>query len=182
GRRAGATALAGLPTGWRNLRSQPQRASYDGLVVTYAHGRDGLTVTVDGTPLDGVRLWSASSSLVDLQVAGVRRRYEVSVVGGTTWVDSPLGSSAMVEDEPLPLPGSALAPGSLTAPMPGTVLRVSAGVGAQVAEGDVLLVLEAMKMEHAVRAPVAGTVTALEVQAGQQVDAGAVLAVVESAA
>ncbi len=63
--------------------------------------------------------------------------------------------------------------------MPGTVLRVAVEVGAQVAEGDVLLVLEAMKMEHAVRAPAAGTVTVLAVQVGGQVDAGTVLAVVE---
>ena len=84
----------------------------------------------------------------------------------------------LVEDDPLPEPGSGLAAGSLTAPMPGTVVRVAAEKGQQVAAGDVLVVLEAMKMEHAVRAPVDGTVDDVLVAAGQQVDDGAVLVVV----
>ncbi|MCA1711561.1 MAG: ATP-grasp domain-containing protein [Actinobacteria bacterium] len=61
---------------------------------------------------------------------------------------------------------------------PGTVVRVAAEVGVAVAAGDVLVVLEAMKMEHPVRASVDGEVTEVLVAAGQQVDAGAVLVVV----
>jgi propionyl-CoA carboxylase alpha chain len=61
--------------------------------------------------------------------------------------------------------------------MPGTVVRVSTEAGAEVAAGDVLLVLEAMKMEHAVRATVDGAVEDVLVTAGQQVDDGAVLVV-----
>ncbi len=178
GRRQDARVLAGLPSGWRNLPSAPQTASHDGVPVTYAYGRDDLAVTVGGVPLEGVRLWSAAPNLVDLSVAGVRRRYEVHRVGARTYVDSALGSTVHVEDEPLPVPGSALPDGSLTAPMPGTVLRVDVAVGDGVAEGAVLLVLEAMKMEHAVRAPTAGVVGQLLVAAGRQVDAGALLAVV----
>ncbi len=63
--------------------------------------------------------------------------------------------------------------------MPGTVLRVDVRAGDVVAAGDTLVVLEAMKMEHAVKALAGGTVTELLVTAGQQVEAGAVLAVVE---
>jgi propionyl-CoA carboxylase alpha chain len=62
--------------------------------------------------------------------------------------------------------------------MPGTVVRVSTEPGAEVAAGDVLLVLEAMKMEHPVRATADGTVSEVLVAAGQQVDSGAVLVVV----
>ena len=76
-------------------------------------------------------------------------------------------------------PAGALAAGSLTAPMPGAVVRVLVEVGATVTAGQTLVVLEAMKMEHTVAAPAAGVVTQVLVGAGQQVDAGSVLAVVE---
>jgi propionyl-CoA carboxylase alpha chain len=175
-----ATRTTAFPSGWRNVPSQPQTASYDGTPVRYAHGRDGLTANVDGVELD-VRLWSASPTAVDLSVGGVRRRFDVSL-GDPTYVDSVLGHSALVEDPRFPLPGSALAAGSLTAPMPGTVLRVTASVGAEVRAGDVLLVLEAMKMEHAVKATVDGSVGEVLVAQGQQVEAGAVLVVVTASA
>ncbi len=116
--------------------------------------------------------------MVDLSVDGVRYRCAVHL-GRTIYVDSVLGHSALVEDERFPIPGSALAAGSLTAAMPGTVLRVDVMAGDIVAAGDTLVVLEAMKMEHAVKAVAGGTVTELLVAAGQQVEAGAVLAVVE---
>jgi biotin carboxyl carrier protein len=61
--------------------------------------------------------------------------------------------------------------------MPGTVVRVAAEKGQPVAAGDVLVVLEAMKMEHAIRATADGTVDDVLVAAGQQVDDGAVLVV-----
>jgi len=79
-------------------------------------------------------------------------------------------------------PGSALAAsdGTVAAPMPGTVLAVSAEPGVTVAEGDVLGVMEAMKMELSLKAPVAGTVTTVAAAVGQQVALGATLFVVES--
>jgi biotin carboxyl carrier protein len=116
--------------------------------------------------------------LADLEVDGVRRRIQVHQVGAVAYVDSALGASVLTELPRFPAPGSGLAAGSLTAPMPGTVVRVEAEKGQAVAAGDVLVVLEAMKMEHAVRAPVDGVVDDVLVAAGQQVDDGAVLVVV----
>ena len=63
--------------------------------------------------------------------------------------------------------------------MPGTVTAVHVAVGDEVAAGQPVLVLEAMKMQHTVAAPTAGTVTEIDVETGAQVAAGDVLAVVE---
>ncbi|MFG2137215.1 biotin carboxylase N-terminal domain-containing protein [Streptomyces sp. NPDC048650] len=68
---------------------------------------------------------------------------------------------------------------ALTAPMPGTVTVVKVAVGDEVAAGQGLLVVEAMKMEHVIAAPHAGTVTELDVTAGATVAMDQVLAVVE---
>ncbi len=173
---AAATRTTTFPSGWRNVVSQPQWASFGGTRIDYALSRDGLVASADGVALD-VLLWLMSPSCVDLSLDGVRCSFSVHL-GPTTYVDSVLGHSALVEDERFPIPGSALAAGSLTAAMPGTVLRVEVKPGDTVVAGDTLVVLEAMKMEHAVKAVADGTVVELLVATGQQVEAGAVLVVV----
>ena len=65
------------------------------------------------------------------------------------------------------------------APMPGKVISVSVSKGDAVAQGDVLVVIEAMKMEHTVRSPVDGTVDEIAVAENEQVDNGQVLVVVD---
>lgn len=67
----------------------------------------------------------------------------------------------------------------ITAPMVGKVLEVQCKVGDKVKEDDVLLLLEAMKMEIPVVAPVAGTIKELKVVAGDTVEADTILAVIE---
>jgi acetyl-CoA/propionyl-CoA carboxylase biotin carboxyl carrier protein len=67
---------------------------------------------------------------------------------------------------------------SLTAPMPGTVTVVKVAVGDEVAAGQSLLVVEAMKMEHVISAPHAGTVAELDVTPGTTVAMDQVLAVI----
>ncbi len=71
--------------------------------------------------------------------------------------------------------------GTITAPMPGSVLSVSAAEGDQVDSGDVLGIMEAMKMELSLTAPFAGTVSKVGAAQGDQVKLGAVLFVVDPA-
>ena len=70
-------------------------------------------------------------------------------------------------------------PTDVEAHITGTVFKVETVQGAQVAEGDVLVILESMKMEMPVEAPVAGTVTAVRVAEGESVDEGQVLVVLD---
>lgn len=72
--------------------------------------------------------------------------------------------------------------GAIKAPMPGKVSRIQYAVGDEVSEGDVLVVMEAMKMEHPVTAPVSGVLTALNCRVDDVVMDGAILAVVENVA
>ncbi|MEU4374645.1 biotin carboxylase N-terminal domain-containing protein [Pseudonocardia alni] len=185
GRRAGAAVQQPVPSGWRNVRSAFQHAEYRAgdtdLDVTYRLGRGTLEAGVNGTALPGAAVLAATAERVDLQVGGVRRAVRVHRVGDTVHVDSALGATTLTERARLPEPGTDAAPGSLLAPMPGTVVRVAAGVGQQVERGAVVVVFEAMKMEHLVRAPVAGTVAELGVQVGDTVESGEVLAVIEEA-
>jgi propionyl-CoA carboxylase alpha chain len=174
-RQAAAPVLGGLPLGWRNLPSQLQRARYAGHDVGYRIDRGGLVV--EGR--DDVRLVSLRPDRVELEIAGIRRAFQVADYGGLVCVDSALGPVTLIPEERLADVAMQVTAGSVLAPMPGTVVRLAAAVGEEVAAGQPLLWLEAMKMEHLIAAPVAGVVAELPVAAGQQVEVGSVLAVVK---
>ncbi len=180
-RRATATVQPAVPSGWRNVPTDLQRtrfADHRGeMAVGYRLRGAELIVEVDGQLLPDVRLWAASADRVDLAVAGSRRRYQIEIAGDHVYVDGPTGTAEFVRSPRFPAPRSETVPGSLLAPLPGTVARVLVAPGDQVGGGDALVVLEAMKMEHPVRAPWSGTVTEVDVVVGAQVEAGAVLAV-----
>ena len=79
---------------------------------------------------------------------------------------------------PAAAPVAAAAGEQVTAPMPGTILKVNTAQGAAVKKGDILVVLEAMKMENEILAPRDGTVAQVAVAKGNTVDTGALLAVI----
>ena len=72
-------------------------------------------------------------------------------------------------------------PENVLSPTTGAVWKIEVAIGATVAAGDVLMVIESMKMEIPVEAPAGGTVTALSVQEGEQVQEDQVLATVQAA-
>lgn len=76
-----------------------------------------------------------------------------------------------------PAPAAPVAGDAVTAPMPGNILKVNVTPGQAVKEGDVLVVLEAMKMENEILAPKACTVKQVLISKGSTVDTGATLVV-----
>ncbi|MFJ3443073.1 acetyl/propionyl/methylcrotonyl-CoA carboxylase subunit alpha [Streptomyces sp. NPDC086081] len=162
--------------GWRNVPSQPQTKRYlmagEEHEAHYRHTRQGLEA-------DGVRVVHTGEHLVILEVDGVQRRFEVARHGDRVYVNT----TVLTALPRFPDPTAQHAPGSLLAPMPGTVVRVADGLtaGTPVQAGEPLLWLEAMKMQHKISAPVTGTLTSLPVAPGQQVEPGTLLAVVQEA-
>ena len=182
------TVQARIPVAFRNVPSQPQRTEFeaspgstdDVLVAEWWGGRDGysaegVVVRVSTSSTDGVS--------VTIERDGVATTYACRVTGlpgrETVDVDAPSGHRRLVRVPRFLDPSEQVASGSLLAPMPGSVVKVLVEQGQQVAAGDPVLVLEAMKMQHTVSAPTDGVVSRLEVAPGTQVAAGEVMAVVE---
>jgi propionyl-CoA carboxylase alpha chain len=199
-RRAASPVLGTLPSGWRNVPSSAQSALYVGpsgpVEVGYRMNRTGALAgwwvrAIDPEDLDlaglgqpplnddqpPVSVVSADTDRVVLDLNGMRLGFGVHRVGDVSYVDSPEGPVTLVEMPRFPT-AAGPAEGSLTAPLPGEVRQVLVVPGQRVRAGDLLLTLEAMKLEHPVHAPSAGVVAAVPVAPGSEVDTGAVLAVV----
>lgn len=116
--------------------------------------------------------------------------YDVQVEENGAAVSAPVAPVAAPAAAPAPVaapapasaPAAAPAPAAtagageeVSAPMPGTILKVLVSNGQAVTEGQAVIVLEAMKMENEITAPVAGTVTSVLVSQGDSVDVGKVL-------
>ena len=96
-------------------------------------------------------------------------------------VAAPVAAPAAPVAAPAAAPAAAPVAGDgakVVSPMPGTILAVNTTVGASVNTGDVIMILEAMKMENEIVAPASGTVKQLLVQKGSTVETDAVLAVI----
>ncbi len=193
-RRAAAPVLDSIPSGWRNVVNAPQSTTYSSagsspgkrLEVRYriraSAGSRAVEAEVNGRNLGEVVLRASSGPYVDLELDGVRRIVSVHRVGNASYMDSALGSCELVEEPRFPEPNDLETPGSLLASLPGTVVRTEVRPGDHVEAGNIVVVIEAMKMEQPVRAPRRGTVKEVAVSAGQVVDVGTVLVVIEESA
>jgi propionyl-CoA carboxylase alpha chain len=139
-----------------------------------------VTVEVDGQPLPGIEVHEVKGDRVGLLVNGHLRGFTVHRVGDVVHVDGPTGYIRLREIPRFPESSIDEEAGSLHAPMPGKVIKVLVALGETVSEGQALVVLEAMKMEHSLRAPHAGIVRDIRAGEGEQVAADQVLVVVEA--
>ncbi len=120
------------------------------------------------------------------------KKYNVTVNGTSYEITLEVVDAADVKAAPAPAapaaapvaaPAPAAAPTAaggetVTSPMPGTILSVNVQNGAAVKKGDVLMILEAMKMENEIIAPCDGTIASVNVQNGASVETGATLCVI----
>ena len=106
------------------------------------------------------------------------KKYRVNVNGTVFEVEIEEMTGAPAAPAAAPAPAAPAAPAGgekITAPMPGTILAVSVANGSAVKKGDVLMILEAMKMENEIMAPCDGTVTSVSVTKGASVESGTLL-------
>jgi len=109
-----------------------------------------------------------------VEVNGQAQFAHVAKVGDSWWIHLD-GRIHVVNGHETGSADSSAGEGGLTAPMPGTILEIYAKAGQRVREGQTLLVMEAMKMEHRIQAPKAGEVLSVNFSEGDRVDMGATL-------
>jgi acetyl/propionyl-CoA carboxylase alpha subunit len=183
-RRAGGVLPASIPSGWRNNRWRPQDAVYrlgdETVEVRYvAHPGGRFTVEAGGTSAEA-RVAEADERGLALELDGVRRRFGVTRAGERVFVHGPLGTATLAAVPRFPPPRREEIAGGCLAPMPGVIRQVRVAPGERVEAGTVLLVLEAMKMEHQMVAHDPGVVREVRVEVGQMVDPDTVMIVVEA--
>jgi len=179
--RAQAPVLGMAPSGWRTGRlPDPKVVLTDGegsIPVLYRAQRDGSFRFPDGT---SARVHAADRHEIDAEIAGHRFRARVTRQDELLIVQGPRGDISFREEPRFVLPGGDDEHGGFVARMPGKVIDLRVTVGDRVREGETVLVLEAMKMEHPMRATEDGIVTEVRVANDEQVEAGTVLIVVEA--
>jgi propionyl-CoA carboxylase alpha chain len=183
-RRAAARVLTTIPSGWRNNPAAMQQVRYahrgEEITVGYLSRRDGaFSCDANGQSVEA-RVIQSAGGQIEVEIGGLRSTFLVTSDGANHWAQSAEGEVALVEIPRFPQPMQGLETGGYAAPMPGKVVAVNVEAGQTVAAGQLLIVLEAMKMEHRVSCSGPGVVKEVFVSTGQQVDAGQVMLVVES--
>jgi len=140
--------------------------------------RDGMVVTVGGTPF-GVTLEALGPGMWLLQGEGRQEVFHCVRDNDDVHLFWRGCAYRLVLEREGTRRGTRHVHGGLEAPMPGKVIKLSVREGQTVAKGDEILVVEAMKMENAIRAPRGGRVTRLAAKVGDMVSPGVVLVEIE---
>ena len=144
--------------------------------TTYKIVVDGNSILVNGQPF--VVGFEDEKVLVDGTPYNVTLEGDQAVVGGIAYSLSAEGLGKEKATRKAKH-AAAAGEGAVTAIMPGKIIRILVAEGDEVVEGDIICILEAMKMENEIKSPQAGIVKALHIQPGQDVETRAVLAEIE---
>ncbi len=182
-RRASASVLGNIPGGWRNSHMPPESTTFsfngDELLASYNILRDGKLNIVISERQYLVSVYDAGDGAVDLEMNRTRMGFKVDAFDDCWFIHGPDGDIELEERPRFPLVGMGDADSGLTAPMPGSVQSINVKAGDSVEQGQLLLVLEAMKMEHQIMAPRDGIIAEILVAIGDQVANGETLVVLD---
>lgn len=185
-RRAEAKALKTAPSGWRNSFMPPERISFETgdetIDVSYQSQRDGSFMIGDSDDAMHHKVFvrARQGREITLEIDGALVTWTVTGHEDSWLTHGPAGKVDLKELPRFPRVDIAGVKGGLIAPMPANVRSIEVAVGDTVDDGQLLMILEAMKMEHRITAPAGGTVSELRVELGEQVDNGKLLIVIES--
>lgn len=178
-RREEANVLRYIQTGWRNSMMPPERVTYlhgnEELDVEYRARRDGTFDFTIGNRSYKTSVSASCGSSIDVVID--RRRLSFNITAsGPDWLTHGIAGDIKVTEKPrFTAPGETELQGGLVAPMPGKVLSTAVNEGDAVTAGQLLVILEAMKMEHRIVAPFDGVVSKVHVEEGEQVEKDVVL-------
>ena len=180
-RRARSNTLKRIRSGWRNSIMPPELIEYtigdEELTLEYQSRSNGsFLAMVDDQKLE-VFVKSREGQQLTMEIEGRLVTCTVTADGDRWITHGPAGQIELTELPRFPDLDRAGLTGGLTAPMPGNVVETYVSSGDEVEQGQLLLVLEGMKMEHRITAPNPGLITDLLVGKGDQVANGELLVV-----
>ncbi|MDB2370522.1 biotin/lipoyl-binding protein [Gammaproteobacteria bacterium] len=168
-----------MPANWTNGRMPLQRVKLrfiqDEIEVKYKLNKDSLYEVMGSI----CEIYDCDSAGIDVEIDSHRFYAHVTEAGSEIFINMPFGD---VNASVLPRfiePGNDVPEGGLIAPMPGKVIDVKVKKGGKVKAGDTLVIIEAMKMEHAIKATETGKIAKVMIKLNDQVDNGATLLVLE---
>ncbi len=174
---------ASIPSGWRNNRWRAQDATFliggERIEVRYIAEPDERFLIESGDTPTTCRVLASDPQSLTVEIDGVLRRFAVTGSGDVVVVHGPLGTATLTAVPRFPPAEREDLAGGCLAPMTGIIREVRVKEGDQVEKGTILLVLEAMKMEHQMVARDVGVVKQVRVEVGQMVDPDEILVVVE---
>ena len=184
--RLNATALRFMPSGFRNSSMPSQQMvlvhEEHEIAVNYRPQRDGSFEVRIGEEdeVRSAKLLSSGSDRFEIQLDDIQAGGYASKFGNRWYVDIPAGSLVLTEKSRFPEADIADVEGGLAAPMPGKIVASEVSEGDSVNTSQLLVLMEAMKMEHQIVAAFDGVVAEVRVAVGDQVDNGELLVIISA--
>jgi len=179
--RENATLLREIQSGWTNSRLPKQKISFQSgseeISISYKSDRNGF-FDINNDIKAKVIKWNTYG--IDIEIENTRFFSKITRSNETLVIHGPWGDILFKIMPRFKSIGQEVKDGGLIAPMPGKVIDLMVEVGSKIKKGDTLVVLEAMKMEHAIKAIEDGVIDELFIKNNDQVENGALLMVIKN--